>query len=156
MNGNGHCAIGSLKSNVGHLDAAAGVAGFIKTVLALEHREIPASLHFSKPNPLIDFDNTPFYVNAQLSQWTTRNGPRRAGVTSLGIGGTNAHVILEEAPPLTPSSSSRTLQLLTISAKTPSALDKALENMASHLENNPEQKLVDAVFTCIKNSFCPN
>ena len=91
-------AIGSLKSNVGHLDAAAGVAGLIKTVLALEHAQIPASLHFEKLNPHIELEGSPFYVNNELADWPSTAAPRRAGVTSLGIGGTNAHVVLEEAP----------------------------------------------------------
>ena len=97
-NRNGFCAIGSLKTNVGHLDAAAGVAGLIKTVLALRHRQLPASLNFQKANPQIDFENSPFFVNRTLTPWQTDDAPRRAGVTSLGIGGTNAHVVLEEAP----------------------------------------------------------
>jgi len=97
------CAIGSLKSNIGHLDAAAGVAGLLKTTLALENKQIPASLHFEKPNPMIDFAGSPFFVNAKPSDWLTVDAPRRAGVTSLGIGGTNAHVILEEAPTLPPA-----------------------------------------------------
>ncbi len=142
------CAIGSLKSNVGHLDAAAGVAGFIKTVLALERRQIPPSLHFTKPNPLIDFENSPFYVNAQLSEWKSLKGSRRAGVTSLGIGGTNAHVILEEAPPTASSHSQRSPQLLTLSAKTEAALVRALQRMADHLQNDPDVNLADVAFTC--------
>ena len=94
----GFCAIGSLKTNIGHLDAAAGVASLIKTVLALRHRQLPASLNFQKSNPHIDFQNSPFHVNKSLANWESDDTPRRAGVTSLGIGGTNAHVILEEAP----------------------------------------------------------
>src|SRR5262249_22393521 len=97
------CAIGSVKSNIGHLDAAAGVAGLIKTVLALEHKQIPASLHFERPNPGIDFQSSPFYVNARLRDWDANCTPRRAGVSSFGIGGTNAHVILEEAAAIEPS-----------------------------------------------------
>src|SRR5208283_628893 len=93
----GYCGIGSLKTNVGHLDAAAGVAGLIKTVLAFEHAQLPPSLHFQKPNPLIDFQSSPFYVNSQLTDWPSNGSLRRAGVTSLGIGGTNAHIVLEEA-----------------------------------------------------------
>ncbi len=92
------CAIGSVKTNIGHLDAAAGVTGLIKTVLALKHQQIPPSLHFQEPSPQIDFANSPFYVNTKLTEWTTNGIPRRAGVSSFGIGGTNAHVILEEAP----------------------------------------------------------
>ncbi len=96
--GKNDCAIGSVKTNIGHLTAAAGIAGLIKTTLALEHKMLPPSLHFKKPNPEIDFVNSPFYVNAQLSEWKTKkNTPLRAGVSSFGFGGTNAHVILEEA-----------------------------------------------------------
>jgi acyl transferase domain-containing protein/acyl carrier protein len=95
----GYCAIGSVKTNVGHLDAAAGIAGLIKTVLALHHKLLPPSLHFETPNPQIDFKNSPFYVNTELSEWKANGTPRRAGVSSFGFGGTNAHVILEEAPP---------------------------------------------------------
>ena len=143
---NGFCAIGALKTNIGHLDAAAGVAGFIKTVLALEHRQLPPSLNFSQPNPLIDFDHSPFYVNSQLRDWKSDGQPRRAGVTSLGIGGTNAHAILEEAPPATSSDPSRPWQLLTLSAKTPAALDAMARNLADHLDENSPQ-LADAAFT---------
>ncbi len=143
----GFCAIGSLKSNVGHLDAAAGVAGLIKTVLALEHRQIPASLHFQKPNPLIDFQNSPFYVNTKLAEWETIDQPRRAGVTSLGIGGTNAHVVLEEAPAMGRSRSNKPNQLVVLSAKTASALDLATRNLARHLRENPDLHLADVAFT---------
>jgi len=96
----GYCAIGSVKTNIGHLDAAAGIAGLIKTVLALHHKLLPPSLHFETPNPQIDFENSPFYVNTKLSEWKANGTPRRAGVSSFGFGGTNAHVILEEAPPI--------------------------------------------------------
>src|SRR5215213_3901713 len=111
------CAIGSVKSNIGHLDAAAGVAGFIKAVLSLEHKQMPPSLHFTEPNPEIDFANSPFYVNAKLADWKAGDTPRRAGVSSFGIGGTNAHVIVEEAPTRESSGSSRRGHLLTLSAK---------------------------------------
>ena len=143
---NGFCAIGSLKTNVGHLDAAAGVAGFIKTVLALEHRQLPASLNFSKPNPLIDFERSPFYVNTRLREWDSDDKPRRAGVTSLGIGGTNAHAILEEAPTAAPSGPSRPWQVLSLSAKSPTALDSMARDLADHLEEN-SAKLADVAFT---------
>ena len=92
------CAIGSVKTSIGHLDTAAGVAGFIKTVLALKNKQIPPSLNFISPNPQIDFANSPFYVNKQLREWHLQEYPRRAGVSSFGIGGTNAHIVLEEAP----------------------------------------------------------
>ena len=94
----GFCAIGSVKTNIGHTDAAAGIAGLIKTILMLKNRMMPPSLHFEKPNPEIDFANSPFYVNTKLSEWKTDTFPRRAGVSAFGIGGTNAHVIVEEAP----------------------------------------------------------
>ena len=143
---NGFCAIGSLKTNVGHLDAAAGVAGFIKTVLALEHRQLPPSLNFSQPNPLIDFDSSPFYVNTRLRDWESNGKPRRAGVTSLGIGGTNAHAIVEEGPGAAPSSSSRPWQVLTLAAKTAAALDSMARELADHLEEHSPE-LADVAFT---------
>jgi acyl transferase domain-containing protein/thioesterase domain-containing protein len=144
----GFCAIGSVKSNIGHLDAAAGVTGLIKTVLALEHGEIPPSLHFEKPNPHIDFAASPFYVNAKLQEWEAGPEPRRAGVTSLGIGGTNAHVILEEAPALKRKQARRPWQLLVLSAKTPAALEAAGPRLAERLREEPEIELADAAFTC--------
>src|SRR3984957_8251881 len=143
---NGFCAVGSLKTNVGPLDAAAGVAVFIKTVLALEHRQLPASLNFSQPNPHIDFERSPFYVNTRLREWDSDDKPRRAGVTSLGIGGTNAHAILEEAPTAAPSGPSRPWQVLTLSAKSPTALDLMARDLANHLEEN-SAKLADVAFT---------
>ena len=143
----GYCGIGSLKSNVGHLDAAAGVAGLIKVVLAMENGRIPASLHFQTPNPHIAFADSPFYVNTILREWTRGDGVRRAGVTSLGIGGTNAHVILEE-PPAQPIARSRVpYELLVISAKTSTAADQALTNLAAHLREHPNTELADAAFT---------
>ncbi|MGD9030392.1 MAG: beta-ketoacyl synthase N-terminal-like domain-containing protein, partial [Anaerolineae bacterium] len=144
----GFCAIGSVKTNFGHLDAAAGVAGLIKTVLALKHKQIPPSLHYEQPNPEIDFEHSPFYVNATLSEWTPPYGaPRRAGVSSFGIGGTNAHVVLEEAPDLPPSGPSRPWQLLLVSAKTPSALQQATSNLAAHLKEQGDVNLADVAFT---------
>ena len=108
----GAIALGSVKTNVGHLDRAAGVTGLIKTVLALHHGEIPPSLHFESPNPELDLDNSPFYVNTDLKSWSRNGHPRRAGVNSLGMGGTNVHVVLEEAPALPTPSRSRSTQLL--------------------------------------------
>jgi len=143
----GFCAIGSVKSNMGHLDAAAGVAGLIKTVLALKHKKIPPSLNFKTPNPTIDFANSPFYVNTTLSEWNTNGTPRRAGVSSFGIGGTNAHVVLEEAPSIEPSSPSRPWQLLILSAKTDSALEMATTNLAIHLKQHLEINLADVAYT---------
>jgi acyl transferase domain-containing protein/thioesterase domain-containing protein len=141
------CGIGSLKTNLGHLDAAAGVAGLIKTVLALENKILPPSLHFDKPNPQIDFESSPFYVNNRATEWKSGATPRRAGVTSLGIGGTNAHVILEEAPASTRSGDSRPWQILTLSAKSPAALETVATNLADHLAQHPELNLPDAAFT---------
>src|SRR5215213_5708627 len=112
-----HCGIGSVKTNFGHLDAAAGIASFIKAVLALNHKQLPPSLHYNDPNPNIDFDNGAFYINTELSEWKTDGGPRRAGVSSFGVGGTNAHVILEEAPPVEDPCASRPWQLLVLSAR---------------------------------------
>ncbi|NEO24500.1 MAG: acyltransferase domain-containing protein, partial [Moorea sp. SIO4A5] len=143
----GFCAIGSLKTNMGHLDAAAGVGGLIKTVLALKHKKLPPSLNFETPNPTIDFANSPFYVNTTLSEWNTNGTPRRAGVSSFGIGGTNAHVVLEEAPTLEPSSTSRPWQLLILSAKTNSALEIATTNLAAHLKQHPDMNLADVAYT---------
>jgi acyl transferase domain-containing protein len=143
----GFCGIGSVKTNIGHLDSTAGVAGLIKTVLALKHKKIPPSLNFEEPSPQIDFANSPFYVNNKLSEWKTNGVPRRAGVSSFGFGGTNAHVILEEAP-ITPSSSpSRTWQLLLLSTKTSTALETATENLANYLQTNPALNLADVAHT---------
>jgi phthiocerol/phenolphthiocerol synthesis type-I polyketide synthase E len=143
----GFCAIGSAKTNIGHLDTAAGVAGLIKTVQALKHQLIPPSLHFEQPNPKIDFANSPFYVNTQLSEWKAERSPRRAGVSSFGIGGTNAHVVLEEAPLVEASGQSRPSQLLVISAKTSSALDSATANLNNYLQQNTEVNLADVAYT---------
>ena len=143
-----YCALGSVKTNIGHLDTAAGVAGFIKTVLALKHQQIPPNVNFTAPNPHIDFAHTPFYVTGDLQPFPQRNGwPRRAAVNSLGVGGTNAHVVLEEAPVLEPSSDSRPWQLLTLSAKTPTALNKQSQRLADFLQNNPAIPLADIAYT---------
>jgi len=139
----GFCRIGSVKTNIGHLDSTAGVAGLIKTVLALKHKQIPPSLNFEEPSPQIDFANSPFYVNNKLSEWTTNGTPRRAGVSSFGFGGTNAHVILEEAPIPEPSGPSRSWQLLLLSTKTSTALSTATENLANYLYEHPSLNLAD-------------
>ena len=147
----GFCAIGSVKTNIGHLDAAAGVAGLIKTTLALQHKFLPPSLNFEKPLPNIDFANSPFYVNTTPSKWTTDGKPRRAGVSSFGIGGTNAHIILEEAPVVktrdSTSRQSRPWQLLSLSAKTSYALDEMTANLAAHLKQHPDIELADVAYT---------
>ena len=139
-----YCAIGSVKTNVGHLDAAAAVAGMIKTVLALKHRQLPPSLHFNEANPEIDFPSTPFFVNTQLREWTS-DGPRRAGVMSTGMGGTNAHIVLEEAPQpprLTPPP-----HLLILSAKTETALDQATHRLREFLNRNDSVNMSDVAYT---------
>src|SRR6185369_5313166 len=150
----GSCRIGSVKASIGHLGAAAGVAGLIKTVLALRHRQIPASLHFETPNPKIDFASSPFQVNARLTDWPAggMDGmPRRAGVSAFGLGGTNAHVVLEEAPEAAPSGPSRSWQLLLLSAKTETALEAATDGLAAwladDLANRPDTCLPDTAFT---------
>ncbi|HEX6911344.1 MAG TPA: type I polyketide synthase, partial [Longimicrobium sp.] len=143
----GFCAVGAVKTNVGHLDTAAGVTGLIKTVLALEHGEIPPTVHFTSPNPKLGIETSPFFVTGELRPWTTDGHPRRAGVSSFGIGGTNAHVVLEEAPRAVPSGPSRPWQLLPLSARSPKALDAATDRLAEHLAAHPELPLADVAFT---------
>ncbi|MGA9421288.1 MAG: amino acid adenylation domain-containing protein, partial [Rhodanobacteraceae bacterium] len=142
----GFCAIGSLKSNVGHLVTAAGAAGVIKAALALSERELPASLHMRTPNPNIDFANSPFFVNDQTQPWRA-DGPLRAGVSSFGVGGTNAHVILEEPPPREPSISTDGEHLLLLSARTPQALKSAVTRLGEHLADHPQAALADIAYT---------
>jgi phthiocerol/phenolphthiocerol synthesis type-I polyketide synthase E len=142
------CALGSVKTNVGHLSAAAGVVGLVKTVLALEHRAIPPSLHFRTPHPSIDFPSTPFYVNTELSTWDSVDGPRRAGVSSFGVGGTNAHLVLQEAPrPPGGVPGPARAELIRLSARTPTALGALTTRMAEHLRHQPEQDLGAVAFT---------
>ena len=170
----GKCWIGSVKSNIGHLDAAAGVAGLIKTVLALHHKQLPPSLHYREPNPQIDFASSPFEVNTSLREWAAGGGVRRAGVSSFGIGGTNAHLVLEEAPPQSPSGLGKTgtgtatsctgspngslrvaepvpffrrAQLLALSAKSEAAIQAATRNLIQHLNENPGVDLADVAYT---------
>jgi len=141
------CAIGSVKTNIGHLDPAAGVASFIKTVLSLENKLIPPNLYFEEPNPNIDFANSPFYVNTRLSPWQSADGPRRAGVSAFGIGGTNVHIILEEAPAQTADPATRSHHLMVLSARTLSALDAATANLLQHLQEHPDLNPADVAFT---------
>ncbi|OLP52986.1 polyketide synthase [Rhizobium rhizosphaerae] len=143
----GFCALGSVKTNIGHLDTAAGIAGLIKAVLALKHRQIPASLHYETPNPQIDFARSPFFVNAALRPWQDAAGPRRAGVSSFGIGGTNAHVVLEEAPPASPRAQEAGPQLLLFSARSPRALARTAARLADRLAADKAPALVDVAFT---------
>ena len=132
---NGFCGIGSVKTNIGHLDTAAGSASLIKAALALYHKEMPPSLHFEKANPSIDFENSPFYVVAEPKPWDAHGGPRRAGVNSLGVGGTNAHFILEEAPPAKPAPiSSRPFHLLQFSARNRASVEEFSHRLAHELE----------------------
>ncbi len=142
------CAVGSVKTNIGHLDVAAGVAGLIKAILALEHKQIPPSLNFKEPNPRIKFASSPFYVNTALSDWETKGAPRRVGVSSFGIGGTNAHIILEEAPNVQPpGEETRPWQLLLLSAKSAAALDAATSRLSTYLEQNVNCRLADVAYT---------
>ncbi|MFT5193588.1 MAG: amino acid adenylation domain-containing protein [Candidatus Promineifilaceae bacterium] len=142
--------IGTVKGNIGHLDAAAGIAGVIKTALSLQNETIPPTLHYKQPNKEIDFENSPFYVTNKLTNWPqNRKNPRRAGVSSFGVGGTNAHLVMEETPELRPTSLSRPRQLLLLSAKSASALDKQSENLANWLEQNPNVDLADVAYTLV-------
>ncbi|MGQ0456801.1 MAG: type I polyketide synthase [Hyphomicrobium sp.] len=150
----GYCRIGSVKTNIGHLDTAAGVVGLIKAALAIEHGEIPPTLGFEKPNPAINFSGSPFVVNDRLSPWPATAGPRRAAVNSLGVGGTNAHAILEQSPrsvgaakgaPATPSAGEPAL--LVLSAKNKKALDDSAVRMAEHIAANPDVPLDDVAYT---------
>lgn len=149
---NGFCAIGSVKTNIGHICEAAGIAGLIKTILVLKHKLIPPSLHFRQPNPNIDFANSPFYVNTSLSEWRVNGTPRRAGVNAFGMGGTNCHVVLEEAPEQVNSQHStvkndRTLHILTLSAKSSKALSELAQNYVAYLNSNADASLADICFT---------
>jgi len=145
----GYCGIGTVKPNIGHLDVAAGIAGMIKVTLSLKHKKIPPTLHFVKPNPQIDFANSPFYPVSEVTEWRAKEGPLRAGVSSIGAGGTNAHVILEEAPTTTSEPACRPEQLLLLSARTATALDTATANLAEHLRSGPEEatNLADIAYT---------
>ena len=147
---NGYCAIGSIKTNMGHLTAAAGVAGLIKTILAMNNKLLPASLGFDKPNPAIDFENSPFFVNAKLRQWDS-DLPLKAGVSSFGVGGTNVHVILEEYPTQKKvSSSSRPLQLLMWSAKSDNSLKGYATELGKFIESKPNVTLADIAYSLNK------
>jgi acyl transferase domain-containing protein len=144
-----YCAIGSIKTNIGHLEAAAGVAGLIKTVLALKHRALPPSLHFRQANPRIALADSPFYVNTALTTWPSNGAGRCAGVSSLGIGGTNAHVVLEEAPASSPAPlPSDEWQLVVMSARSEDALDAVTDRLAAHLGATEDQTLADVAHTC--------
>ena len=143
----GFCTIGSLKSNVGHLVIAAGAAGVIKTAFALRENFIPGTVHFSAPNPSIDFASTPFVANAEADAWRCSPSPRRAGVSSFGVGGTNAHVVMEQAPEDSASDSVDGAQLLQLSARSPQALQQASEQLATYLQDHSEANLADVAWT---------
>ena len=143
----GHCAIGSVKGNIGHLDAAAGVAGLIKTALMLRNRELAPSLNFEAPNPRIAFEGGPFFVNATRAPWPDGVEARRAGVTSLGVGGTNAHVVLEEPPARVVANAASRPELLVLAARSPSALAQMRARLGDHLAANPDAPLADIAFT---------
>lgn len=144
-----YAAIGSLKSNIGHLDAAAGAAGIIKAALSLHHERIPPSINYRTPNPQIDFASSPFHVSTELRAWPRTDTPRRAGVSSFGFGGTNAHVILEEAPARAARGRgpAPTHRIVALSAKTPAALDERAQQLATHLAAHPGLDLGDAAWT---------
>jgi acyl transferase domain-containing protein/SAM-dependent methyltransferase len=143
----GFCGIGSAKSNFGHLSCAAGITGLIKTVLALENRAIPPTVHYTAPNPAIDLASSPFYVTTRLRRWERNGTPRRAGISSFGVGGTNAHVIIEEAPERPQLREKRPCHVFTISARSEAALNEASKCLAAHLRAHPEISLADAAFT---------
>ncbi|WP_371502636.1 acyltransferase domain-containing protein [Kitasatospora sp. NBC_00374] len=150
----GYCAIGSVKSSIGHLDAAAGIAGLIKTVLALKHRTLPPSVNFESADPALGIEGSPFYVGTEAAPWPADATPRRAGVSSFGIGGTNAHAVLEEAPQEAAredagaaADDGEAAHLLLLSARTAEALEDATDNLAAHLRDNPELDLADAAYT---------
>lgn len=144
----GFCAIGSVKSNIGHASRAAGIAGLLKTVLALQHRQIPPSLNFAHPNPEIDFPASPFFVNTSLQDWPGEAGrPRRAGLSSFGVGGTNAHLILEEWQETRIPPASKPWQLLVLSARTETALKAATQNLLDYFLQNRDQELADVAYT---------
>ncbi len=146
--GVGHCRIGSVKTNIGHLDTAAGAASLIKTSLALYHRKMPPSLGYEAPNPAIDFETSPFRVNDRLADWPRIDRPRRAGVNSLGVGGTNAHVVLEEAPePEAFEPGDWPFQILTLSARSKGSLQGNADRLVAHLRQHPEQPLADVAWT---------
>jgi acyl transferase domain-containing protein len=141
------CPMGSVKPSIGHLDAAAGIAGLIKLILALKHRVVPPSIHFQKQNPEINFENTPFYVSSRTSNWDHAIYPRRGSVSAFGVGGTNAHVVMEEAPCVEPSPPSSGPYLLLMSARTSTALEQSCRDLAEYLTHHPEIDLADIAYT---------
>jgi amino acid adenylation domain-containing protein len=144
----GFCAIGTAKSNVGHLDVAAGVTGVIKTALSLHHKILPPLLHFTNPNRAVHLGTSPFFVNSHLAAWERKGGPLRAGVSAFGVGGTNVHLVLQEAPQLRKFRHPQpNIHVLPVSAKSASALERACEGLANHIEGSLELDLHDVAFT---------
>ncbi|MEP0265321.1 SDR family NAD(P)-dependent oxidoreductase [Dokdonia sp.] len=141
------CGIGSVKTNIGHLDTAAGIAGLIKLSLCLKNKKLVPSLHFKKPNPEIKFENSPFYVNSVLKEWLAEDMPLRGAVSSFGIGGTNAHMILEEPPLKEISESTGETRLINLSAKTKKALEEMTTNLAEFLDENRTMNFDDLALT---------
>jgi acyl transferase domain-containing protein len=141
------CAVGSLKSNLGHMSSAAGVGGLMKAILTVKHGQIPPSAHYKQPNPQLNLANSPFFIASELMDWPLKGHPRRAGVSSFGVGGTNAHLVLEEAPPAPKEIQGREKQVLVLSARTTTALEQATENLIAHLQKSPELNLADVAFT---------
>ena len=142
------CAIGSIATNMGHAATAAGVAGVLKLLLALKHREIPPSLHFQTSNPAIDFESGPFYVNTELKEWKVDdNQPRRAAVSSFGIGGTNAHLVIEEAPSIERAIVESPGYLVVLSARTAEQLKQQARNLFVHVKRTPNLSMSDLSFT---------
>lgn len=145
----GFCALGSVKPNIGHSNIASGLAGLMKAALSLQHRQLVPTINFSTPNPAMQIEDSPFYVNTELRGWTPPQGqPRRAGVTCLGIGGTNCHFVLQEAPARPePAASERAYHLLTLSAKTPASLEQQRANLLDFLRTPPDVNLADLEYT---------
>ncbi|CAN7236847.1 amino acid adenylation domain-containing protein [Bosea sp. LjRoot90] len=143
----GFCGLGSVKSNIGHLDAAAGVTGLIKASLAVKSGTLPASLHVTQPNPALELPDSPFFIADHTQEWAGQDGPRRAGVSAFGFGGTNVHLVLEQAPAREAETTTRRSQLLTLSARSAAALGEVRGRLAGHLETQPEQSLADIAFT---------
>lgn len=143
----GYCRIGSVKANIGHLDAASGVAGFIKTVMMLHHRQFAPMPHFDKPNHRISFDQTPFYVGTDKGEWKTSHLPRRAGVSAFGIGGANAHVILEEAKPRKSNSKASSEELIVLSARSTHDLKNMTKNLKEYVSSHSDLSLGEVAYT---------
>jgi amino acid adenylation domain-containing protein len=143
----GFCTVGTAKTNIGHLDIAAGVTGLIHATHIVRHGLLPPTLHFKKPNPKFDLENSPFVVNTKLREWKASEGPRRAGVSAFGVGGTNAHIILEQAPDVASQAATPSLQLLVLSARSEAALERATDNLSDYLKKQPEVNLADVAWT---------